>query len=315
MTILPITNLVLGSGGMSGMSYLGVLRYFQEQGYMKHVKHCYGVSIGAFFGFLFASKIKIGDIEAVLKEAYCCSENTFCAFHQLTSIQSRFGMDSGERLILPLKKIYQSYYSSLFPSKSYTIDNLTFIDFTKHTGCTLTVVATNVSLKQPTFFSIETTPTLSIWTAIQASMSIPGLFEPVKIKEDYYVDGYLTCEYPSPKLLDKSSTLGIFISTESLSLLKSNLPIQGCVQYMTQLIELVLFYPKETNRIKECLDHFILLDKNPIEFLPIALHPEGIYFNILESDIDLSMGYGYEKTYTFFTQLLSNQKDILQKDL
>jgi NTE family protein len=310
MVSLPITNIVLGSGGMSGMSYLGVLRYFQEQGYLKHVKHCYGVSIGAFFGFLFASKIKIGEIESVLKEAYGNPENTLCPFHQLSNIQSRFGMDSGERLILPLKKIYQSYYSSLFPNKSYTIDDLTFLDFTKHTGCTLTVVATNVSLKQPTFFSVETTPNVSLWKAIQASMSIPSLFEPVQINDYYYVDGYLTCEYPSPKLLDKASTLGLFICTQSFMKSSSHSHIHGVVDYLTHLIELILFYPKETNRIKECLEHCILFDENPIDFLPIQMHPEGIYFDVSESDIDLSMGYGYEKTYTFFTQLIAKQNQL-----
>lgn len=309
---LPITNIVLGSGGMSGLSYLGVLRYFQEQGYLKHVKHCYGVSMGAFFAFLFASKMDIGVIEQTLKEAYCIPENTFCSFDQLSSLQTIFGMDEGDRLVAPLKQMYQSYYCSLFPSKSYNIDELSFLDFTKHTGCTLTVGVTNIQLKRPEFFSIETTPDLSIWKAIQASMSIPGLFAPVQIGMNAYVDGYLTCEYPSPKLLDKSSTLGVFICTKSLSLMPStkntNNTIVHFTDYITRLMELVLFYPKETNRIKELLDYSIFLDENPVDFLPIRIQPEGIYFQINEMDIDLSMGYGYEKAYTFFTTLQTKQQ-------
>ncbi|MHC4708048.1 MAG: patatin-like phospholipase family protein [Planctomycetota bacterium] len=40
------------------------------------------------------------------------------------------------------------------------------------------------------------TPNLSIWRAVRASMSIPLIFEPVKIDGDLYVDGALGWIFP-----------------------------------------------------------------------------------------------------------------------
>lgn len=309
---LPITNIVLGAGGLSGVSYLGVLRYFQEQGFMNKIKHCYGVSIGAFFAFLFASKIDVSDIEVVLKEAYCFQENTKCSFDNIASIQSDYGLDSGDRLVKPIKKLYQSHYSSHFPSKSYDTDSITFIEFAKHSGCTLTVVATNVDTRSPVFFSVDTTPNLCIWKAIQASMTIPGIFKPVEIDGNYYVDGYLTCEYPAPVLLDKSSTLGFFITTMYSNKTKNSAKINSFIDYLMRIMETMLFYPKETYRIEKILEHKILLDECPIEFLPIEMEINGFYFKVSEMDVDVSIGYGYEKAYTFFTELniLLSKKEL-----
>lgn len=309
-TIPTIKNLVLGSGGLCGLSYLGILRYFQEQNIIENLKHIYGVSIGAFFGFLFAINIDYDMVEKELKGFYTDHQTMSMPYHSVYNIKTDYGVDKGDRLVQPLKNIYAKYYHSLFPKKSYDINKLTFLDFVKHTGKTLTVVATNLTTNRPEFFSVDRTPKVCIWNAIQASMTIPWIFQPVKIGHHLYIDGYITCEYPSPTpdLLDKSCTLGVFIKN---SYANSTSPT-SLFSYSIKILETIVFYPKEMNRIQDLLDYSIILDENPIDFFPVIPNKDGFILHILPHDIDLSIGYGYQKMYDFI--FMYNQKIISERE-
>lgn len=55
----------------------------------------------------------------------------------------------------------------------------------------LTIVATNITTKQPVYFTSG-----KIIDAIMASISIPGIFAPYKIENEYYYDGMLSENVP-----------------------------------------------------------------------------------------------------------------------
>mgnify|MGYP003344579892 CR=1 FL=1 len=56
---ITFTHLVLSGGGLSGLLYLGSLRYLQQEKYDVQIKHIAGTSIGAFFGTAFGLGISI----------------------------------------------------------------------------------------------------------------------------------------------------------------------------------------------------------------------------------------------------------------
>ena len=66
MTI-QCTHLVLSGGGISGMVYLGALKYLQQEGYDRNILHISGSSIGAFFATAFALSIPMNDLETRFK--------------------------------------------------------------------------------------------------------------------------------------------------------------------------------------------------------------------------------------------------------
>ena len=297
------SHLILGSGGMAGLAYIGLLRYLQERDMQRHIKHYYGVSIGAIFGFLFATGVPSEVIEAEIKACYCDPDKNHIPFENLHSVHTAFGLKDSGDAITPLKNIYRRFYNQQFPKQSYDIEKLTFIEFAKHTGSTLTIVATNVSTIQPVFFSVDTTPTQCIWTAIQASMIIPGLFQPVQINGDYYVDGFITCEFPVPPHLhtriDPATTLGVFMTACS----KQTKPPQNFGDYMFRIAEALVFYSKETNKMMQTLKYTLHFTDTPVELMPLTLQNDGIHLRLSLHDVDLSIAYGYEQCYHYFTQV------------
>lgn len=302
MTAPSFRHLVLGSGGLAGLAYLGILRFLQERGLQASIKHYYGVSIGAFFGFLFATGIRSEDIEAELKETYGVLEKTFCSFDTLAHAHETFGLDDGQRLVAPLKNLYRRHYNKSFPKQSYDITQLTFLEFAKQTGNTLTVVATNVNTQKPVFFSVDDTPHQCLWTAIQASMTIPGVFQPVPIGDDLFIDGFTTVQYPVPThlTLNPDTTLGIFITAD---LETHRRPLPCFMTYMTTVLETMVFYNKEILRVLPNLTYRLFLTDLPVPMLPCKITQDGFYIVVSPEAIDASIAVGYERMYDYLTSL------------
>lgn len=297
-------HLVLGSGGMAGLAYLGLLRYLQEYRLLPSIKHFYGVSIGALMGFFFATGIDSTLVEQELKLFYGDPEKSRVQYHTaLHTLYDTYGLaDKGHLTLAPLKNLYRQAYNQSFPKQSYDIETLTFLDFVKHTGNTLTVVATNVSTMQPVFFSVDTTPHQCLWTAIQASLTIPGLFQPVRIQGDMYIDGFITCEYPVPPTLlplDPRDTLGVFITTCS----KQNIPPASFTEYAIRILEALAFYSKETHQMIKTLNYVIHYTDPPVGMMPLAMDDTGFCLHLTPDDIDASIAYGYELAYQYIYQL------------
>lgn len=296
----PFRHLVLGSGGLAGLAYLGILRFLQERGLSASIKHYYGVSIGAFFGFLFAAGIPSEEIEAELKETYGVLEKTFCSFETLASLATTYGLDDGTRLVAPLKNLYRRAYNRSFPKQSYDIAQLTFLEFAKHTGNTLTVVATNVNTKKPVFFSVDATPNACVWSAIQASMTIPGVFQPVALGDDLYIDGFATVQYPVPPStpLPADTTLAIFITAD---LETHRTPLPCFLSFCMSVLETMTFYNKEILRVLPQLKHTLFLTDLPVPMLPCKITQDGFYIVVSPDAIDASIATGYERMYDFFS--------------
>jgi predicted acylesterase/phospholipase RssA len=207
-----------------------------------------------------------------------------------------------------LKNLYRRHYNHTFPKQSYDIESLTFLDFAKQTGGTLTVVATNLNMQQPVFFSVIDTPHQCIWTAIQASMTIPGLFQPVSIQGDLYVDGYISCVYPVPHSVElpPAHTLSVVIPIGSY-ITPKRAPISSFADYIKTLMVMVAFYNDEFIRILPAIPHLLLLSSPPLGPFPIDLGHDGFTISVSPDNIDASIAYGYEKMYDFSKTRLNNE--------
>ena len=115
------THLVLSGGGMSGLVYLGTLRYLQQEGYDKHIKHIAGTSIGAFFAAVFALDISMGELEQRVKKFINNRQNCTipCSLDVLFAMPNTLGIDDSQRLVTMLDDI---------------LSKLTFLELSKKTG-------------------------------------------------------------------------------------------------------------------------------------------------------------------------------------
>jgi predicted acylesterase/phospholipase RssA len=119
----------------------------------------------------------------------------------ITKLDTRFGIDTGQSLV--------TWISNILHHQQYT-----FKDIEDKFQKKLVIVATNISCREPVYFSAETTPEFSVGLACRMSCSIPLLFAAVKYNGHIYVDGALTDNFAWQKALeladgDKHKVLGI----------------------------------------------------------------------------------------------------------
>lgn len=150
-------SLVLGSGGARGITQIGVIKYLVEQGY--EIDEVVGCSIGSLVGAAFAEgKINnLGD--------WMCKLTKKEVFRLLDFTNSKFGFLKGERVLLNLQEVFEDI----------SIEDLSI----KYTA-----VATDLFNESEIIFREG-----SVYEAIRASISIPGVFTGVERENKFLVDG------------------------------------------------------------------------------------------------------------------------------
>jgi predicted acylesterase/phospholipase RssA len=195
-----IKNLVLSGGGQAGFSYIGVMRYLEETNYINNIENILGVSIGSIFSLMISLNInskQFGNLLTLVN-----TEMGEINIHNVLSFFHNFGIDDGDRITKLIKACIKVKLSN---------ENATFTDlynFNKNKN--LLILATNLTKKERTIFSYDNTPNVELWKAVRASSSYPLYFHPVKIDDDLYVDGGVSCNYPIYYFKDDiENTLGI----------------------------------------------------------------------------------------------------------
>ncbi|MBN2098548.1 MAG: patatin-like phospholipase family protein [Dehalococcoidia bacterium] len=154
----------LGGGGARGLSHIGVMKVLEEHGIYPNV--IAGTSIGALVGALYASGLRAGDIERALR----LDLRRLAMLADVT--WSLSGLVKGNRVATALESF---------------LGDLSFADLKIPFAC----VATDIIHGQE--ITIRSGPVI---TAVRASISVPGLFTPVKVRGRYLVDGGLVNMVP-----------------------------------------------------------------------------------------------------------------------
>lgn len=165
-------GLALGGGGARGFAHIGFLKVFDELSIKPSMIS--GTSIGAMIGALYCNGINASEIESILSDL-----NLF-KWSKLLDISFLFGkgLIKGDKII------------NLFKNK-LTVENIEDLEIP------LKVVATDYWNRKEIVFDSG-----NIIDAIRASISIPGLFEPVE-KENYILtDGGAVNPLPYDLLLE-----------------------------------------------------------------------------------------------------------------
>lgn len=156
--------LVLGGGGAKGIAHLGVIKALEEEGIQPDL--IVGTSIGAIVGALYADAQDSDKIFNLVKSIHR---------EQLLPLQTdvRYGMNDGQQI------------------KTFLHDNLTHSTI-ESLPTAFIAVATNFEFGTASAFDRG-----DIANAALASAAIPGVISPVKIDDQYYVDGGVSSPVPA----------------------------------------------------------------------------------------------------------------------
>ena len=155
----------LGGGAARGLAHIGVLKVLEEHRIFPDM--IAGTSMGALVGALYAGGIAVTDIE---KFAVGLDMRRMALLADVSLPLS--GLVGGRRVVSLLKSI---------------LGDLTFSQLKYEFAC----VATDISTGEEVVLREG-----SLVEAVRASISLPGIFTPVRIKGRYLVDGGLVSEVP-----------------------------------------------------------------------------------------------------------------------
>lgn len=269
-------NIVLCGGGSKCIAFCGALCFLEKHDLIKNIERIIGVSAGALIGLLLVLGYKSGDIDSEIEQL-----NN----HKI------FGSDSGA-MSLSLSSIPQLIYSLCFNYGAnngntffnYLRDvfiakgipyNITFADLYQITKIDFTVGATSLTHKTLKTFNKTNTPFTSVIKAIMASTSVPFIFKPVKIDDDFYVDGGLKNNFPISLVPKKEHTIALRLETYDDDVDEFTTTTYNFLSYITDIIDVIFSNTwADENSIKQDhkIDIYRILVPN-INFMNFDLNP------------------------------------------
>jgi hypothetical protein len=208
MLLDAVQYVVFGGGAMHGLMYLGVLAAAfggQRDAFMAwraHVRQFSGASMGALLAVLLTvwtpwdvwAYTKTRAFQAIARGMFDQSWSAVAASHSISSGSM-------------LAHVLQDGVVDVFGSVDMTLGALF-----ERTRKTVVIVVTNLSKGRTEYWSHVTRPTMPLWLALRASVSLPGVFPAVLIDGDLFCDGGVTCNVPC-HLTPPAHTLTLLIHT------------------------------------------------------------------------------------------------------
>lgn len=170
-------GLALGSGGARGIAHIGVLKELEKN--KIKIDFLSACSMGALIGAYYALE---GDIKELEKIAL--------SFNKKRALNKIIDLNWPKNSLIKGKKIY-AFIKELVQDKKFSDTNIPF-----------KIISTD--LKSGKEIILEDG---KLADAIMASISVPGIFPPVKIKEKYLLDGGLVNPTPIDTVKEMGSDL------------------------------------------------------------------------------------------------------------
>ena len=202
--MLPPKRIALSGGAMKCISHIGALEVLQEHGLLRRVKEYVGTSGGALVSFALCIGYTLSELHTICVALDFSLTQNIDPDNIFKCIDT-YGFDDGintEKLLVVLLK------AKGLPPK------ITFEELSKilPDAPRLRVYAVRLEIYEIREFSLEKTPRVEVKWAVQASMTIPVYFTPMKdLSNNLYVDGGLIAHFPFHHLTDeeRADTLGI----------------------------------------------------------------------------------------------------------
>ena len=189
MQVSSIKHLVLSGGGMLGISYIGLIKYLEENlqtSLQNNLLSITGCSAGAMFGSLIAIGCTYKELITIIKTMNFKEYMNINAESIINFMRVK-GLESGKTLINFIKNIIKEKTNN---------ENITFKEIKDKYNIELQIGVTNLSKSIFELMNSVKTPDIPIHKAISASIAIPFVFEPIVIGDDIFCDGGILNNLP-----------------------------------------------------------------------------------------------------------------------
>lgn len=203
-----ITHLVFAGNALKSLCICGILRYIYCYKMDKNIRDVSGTSMGSFFALAFALKIPIDKLEKIIYNAMNSKENTKIYPNDFINLINNYGFNNPVNYLNGIRNYIKEIYNQ---------DDMTFLELTKKTGINLYISVTEVNTISNVIFNVNDYPNVSVFDAIGASMCLPIISKPIIINNKYYIDGYLTNNFPIEVFnhINSEFILGIGVNTRA----------------------------------------------------------------------------------------------------
>src|SRR5450631_2179188 len=223
----PKVGLVLEGGGALGLAHIGVLKWFEEH----HIPVSYiaGTSMGGLVSGVYATGHNPAETLALIKginwDQVLAGQVPFqdLSFRRKEdAIEFPTGLEFGLRKGVHLPEGFNSGQEVNFILDKVALP-YSFVNSFNELPTPFACVATNIVTGKPHVFRDG-----PLSTALRSTMSLPGIFAPVRVGDAIYADGALTNNFPVNVAyeLGANYTIGVFLATQPIDP-KTDLSVLG----------------------------------------------------------------------------------------
>ena len=295
------THLVFSGSALRSFCLLGILRYIYFNKMEDHIKNAAGTSMGSFFCLAFALKIPIDELEEMIITLINIPEVISVSSDNFINLFTDLGFNNSKLYLSGIKK---------YLKKKYDIEDITFIELSKLSGVNVFVSVTKINTGKNFIFNVNDTPNVSVLDAVAASMCIPLLSQPIKIDDNYYVDGCLTNNLPYEifKNINQDDILNVAIyikkDYEVTDIIKTDDEL-NFFNYYKQICSIIYSNSLHCSYISK-LPNFknpLLISDSPFtSFYNIKVTDDSIAFNIKDDDIQNLILQGFRDISNYMKQ-------------
>ena len=295
------THLVFSGSALRSFCLLGILRYIYFNKMEDHIKNAAGTSMGSFFCLAFALKIPIDELEEMIITLINMPEVISVSSDDFINLFTDLGFNNSKLYLSGIKQ---------YLKKKYDIEDITFIELSKLTGVNVFVSVTKINTGKNFIFNVNDTPNVSVLDAVAASMCIPLLSQPIKIDDNYYVDGCLTNNLPYEIFnninQDDILNVAIYIKKdyEVTDTIKTDEEL-NFFNYYKQICSIIYSNSLHCSYISK-LPNFknpLLISDSPFtSFYNIKVSDDSIAFNIKDDDIQNLILQGFRDISNYMKQ-------------
>jgi NTE family protein len=211
----PKVGLVLEGGGALGLAHIGVLKWLEEH----HIPVSYiaGTSMGGLVSGVYATGHNPAETLALIKginwDEVLAGQTPFedLSFRRKEdAVQFPTGLEFGLRKGVHLPEGFNSGQQVNFILDRVALPYSEIKDFNQ-LPTPFACVATNIVTGTPHVFRNG-----PLSTALRSTMSLPGIFAPVRVGDAIYADGALTNNFPVNVAFEMGAnyTIGVFLATQ-----------------------------------------------------------------------------------------------------
>ena len=300
------THLVFSGSALRSFCLLGILRYIYFNKMDNHIKNAAGTSMGSFFCLAFALKIPIDELEEMIIKLIKIPDIISVSSDKFLNLFTNLGFNDSKLYLNGIRE---------YIKKKYDMDDITFIELSKLTGVNVYVSVTKINNGKNFIFNVDDTPNISVLDAVAASMCIPLLSQPIKIDNNYYVDGCLTNNLPYEIFnninQDDILNVAIYIKDDYnvINIIKDDEEL-NFFNYYKQICSIIYSNSLHSSYISK-LPNFknpLLISYSPFNsFYNIKVSDDSITFNIIDDDIQNLILQGFRDMSNYMKQFEINE--------